>query len=443
MKCEVTFERTSEYAIQVEGYVMGLGESFEKAIVKVSGESIKSIYFEEDLKRILNQVSRQDSIYRKARTVAAVAKSFLLLLLQQVVIRKNSPEKVIKATDIYNKLNGSVSLLKVPANCRLQVHAAAESGDHYLLKEENIHRKEIGKKGRTSDLQPLVVTSIGRSGSTWFQHILSQHPKIKAFESHNYEALLARRILQDVAETGNRAPVNPNKCGKGFTELFKDGEMKRKYLEKSEGIVEERLRRAKKVISSYYKMAGAKKNTYDKLDGKNKAKYFTEKNMRPRHLIKGIYENPKEIFLVRDFRDVVASMILANKKWNTQYFGRSKVKGNKEMIYRRAKKARGWILEPYKNADQKMLVKYEHLVNNQIKTIKKVLDYLELGDDAMDVKKLINKSKKQQTKKEKEKHMTSESTESSIGKWKNVLSAELSNASHNAFEEFLRVFEYD
>ena len=162
--------------------------------------------------------------------------------------------------------------------------------------------------------QPLMVTSIGRSGSTWFQHLLSQHPAVAAFRAHSYEATPARELLLLAANSSASGPYTEAFFArKGFRSLLTGADagdaLEGMTAAVGEG-VREQAEAAVRGIDRFYDLA-------DRMDGRPPAAegethYFTEKNLQPEWLFWEVYPRAREIFLVRDFRDVICSSLAAN-----------------------------------------------------------------------------------------------------------------------------------
>jgi hypothetical protein len=171
--------------------------------------------------------------------------------------------------------------------------------------------------------------------------------------------------------------------------------------------------------------------------------YFAEKHfpdVYPR-LMRELYPNAREIFLVRDFRDMVASMIAYNARKGYDEFGRNKAGSDEAWLaylhqvflaLRNAWRDRG---EPGS------LVRYEDVVREPTTTLPRLLDLLGLDADPATVARLIAAAAPDAP--ELRGHGTADSPASSIGRWRRDLPPELRALTEETFSELLRDFGYE
>jgi hypothetical protein len=177
-------------------------------------------------------------------------------------------------------------------------------------------------------------------------------------------------------------------------------------------------------------------------DAEVQTRYFMEKNMRPQRLFQELCPGAREIFLVRDFRDVICSSLAFNAKRGFPAFGREDVKTDRQFVWHRAEMARPWILEPWRERfDTALLVKYEDLVRDQRACLRTILEYLELDASADTIDGMIQRGRNHQ--KTLEGHMTAKSPEQSVGRWVRDLDRNLQEECREAFDEFFNAFGYD
>jgi hypothetical protein len=171
-------------------------------------------------------------------------------------------------------------------------------------------------------------------------------------------------------------------------------------------------------------------------------RYIIEKNLRPQRLFQELCPGAREIFLVRDFRDVICSSLAFNAKRGFLAFGRDDVKSDRQFVWHRAEMARPWILEPWRErCDTALLVKYEELVRDQRSCLRAVLEYLELDASAGTIDGMIQRAHDRQEMLDG--HMTAQSPEGSLGRWVRQLDPNLQEECRKAFAEFFDAFGYD
>jgi hypothetical protein len=171
--------------------------------------------------------------------------------------------------------------------------------------------------------------------------------------------------------------------------------------------------------------------------------YFAEKHfpdVYPR-LMRELYPGARELFLVRDFRDMVASMQAYNARKRAGDFGRDKA-GSDE----------AWLVHLHQNflvlraawrdrGEPGSLVRYEDLVRVPEAALPPLLASLGLDAAPELVSRLIAAAAPDAP--ELHGHGTSASSEASIGRWRNNLSPELGAAVEVTFGDLLREFGYE
>lgn len=349
---------------------------------------------------------------------------------------------------LFSGFDATVPLLGLPESCTLRLQARLDDGAAVPLAELRIRRPALSSGGYAPRYRPLMVTSIGRSGSTWFQHVVSQHPWIAAYRAAGYEVTVAQQLARTAIGATAASPYTESFFAKkGFRELIQapaeaGAPPPVDDLVKIVGAgVEDLVEQALRSIDRFYALA-------DSLDGRDSAaddaspRYFTEKNLRPEWFFWEAYPAAREVFLVRDFRDVVVSSLAANAKWGKRFFGRGAVTSDREWISHRADMARPWILEPWRQRrDRAFLVRYEELILQPEQTLKGVLDYLELDSEPAVIRRMLESAASGQDRGSRERHMTAGDPVASIGRWKKDLAPELREACEEAFAEFFAAFE--
>ena len=161
----------------------------------------------------------------------------------------------------------------------------------------------------TPTMQPLMLTSLGRSGSTWLMRMLAEHPNILVHDRHPYEARVCSYWMHFVKVLGEPAglpaPVDFYEDASRLSQFpFSWTPARRVHPPEQAAVdrwyagshVEELASMAQNATESFYREYA--------LAGERRAvAYFAEKSAPAGHCawtIWQLYPRAKEIFLFRD-----------------------------------------------------------------------------------------------------------------------------------------------
>lgn len=149
--------------------------------------------------------------------------------------------------------------------------------------------------------------------------------------------------------------------------------------------------------------------------------YFAEKHLPDEvpGIIWELYPKAREIFLVRDFRDVLCSIRAFNTKRGNLGFGRDLAATEQEYIVNLGREARR-LLESWQNRKSRVcLVRYEDLVLRPMETLPTVLKYLGLELTTSLINEMVRKASLDTP--ELQRHRTSTDPRKSVGRWRTDL----------------------
>jgi hypothetical protein len=297
-------------------------------------------------------------------------------------------------------------------------------------------------------LTPVGVTCLGRSGSTWLMAMLASHPRIVAYRRFPYESSPAKywmQALKVLAEPSNIwQSAHPDSFQSslwwtGHNPYYDDriaGEpdhnrfFARDYVEGLATYFQESIDR-------WY-------STLARTQGQDDPVYFAEKHLWPNYipvLLRELYPKAKEIFLVRDFRDMALSILAFDRKRGFPGFGHAEGQTEEEYVTSFLKPAalsmaNGWRTR----GASSHLVRYEDLVTGPAETLAALLDYLELEHDPETLAAIINATSVATP--EVEGHRTSDDPHGSVGRWQRERDDAFRALCTEAFAEELAVFGY-
>ncbi len=310
-------------------------------------------------------------------------------------------------------------LLGLPTRSALRV--CIGSGNGAELGRIEIERPPLEVACRPI-LNPLMVTSVGRSGSTLLMQYLAQHPAVVVRDVYPMEATIARKIFTRLPEQSLNEACQPARASL-------DGE---RLSESMRRAGERALLEAAAAYTDIAEIQGRAPHTVH---------FYAEKNLSPEWLVWEMCPSAREIVLVRDPRDMICSSLAFNAKRGRIAFGRQDVDTDLEYVAHRASMARPWVIEPWSDRKERIhLVRYEDLVACPHDTLRGIFDYLGMDGSAAVVEQLVDAVTG--SSEILERHGTSGSALASVGRWRHDLTPELADACEREFVDYMSLFGY-
>jgi hypothetical protein len=396
------------YALKFAGWVVGRHSPVKAIEIVESGQTIRTVPV---------RISRPDVAQRHPRISAADRCGFW----------------------------GLAGTIGLPPEFALQVRAVFDNGGSAPLTEVRGKRARL-HTGFEPTIQPLMVTSLGRSGTTWLMKLLSECPQIVMYRHYPYEMRASRywmhmlKVLAEPAnhETSARADSfaenlnwtghNPN-----YTGAIADDPRLGQWL--GHTYPEQIGEFCQKCTEGFYRQAALAQNRSAPL-------YFAEKQL-PDHVPNitwELYPQAREIILVRDFRDTVCSMLSFNRKRGYAAFGRECTTTDEQFVREVGLRARRLAAAWHSRAATALMVRYEDLVAEPVLSLCRVLRYLMLDADAALAERMLEAESRDTS--EATRHRTSDGAVDSVGRWRKELGRELQSACDDAFRDVLPVFGY-
>ena len=306
-------------------------------------------------------------------------------------------------------------------------------------------------------IPPLVVTTLGRSGSTWLMQMLASHPQIVVFRRFPYESTPAKywlHALRVLAEPVNFVQsMQPDTFDEpwwvGNNPYHDDRVYEQDRLAAwfARSHIEAMADHTKRTIDDWY-------TTLANVQAQPDVSFFAEKHVWPTYLpdlIWELYPRTKEIFLVRDFRDMAHSILAFDKRRGYAGFGRPEGSSDEEYMRGELRRMvvdllRGWR----QRRDRAHLVRYEDLVLEPRETVTAMLGYLGLDSSPDRVGDVLAHGAEQvltlpgfsYEPSEVASHRTAPDLKATIGRWRAESDESFRALSDEVFGEALREFGY-
>lgn len=340
-----------------------------------------------------------------------------------------------------------LSVVGLEPETTLQIRAKLADGSRVRLGAVSLRHVPV-QSGFEPTLQPIMLTTMGRAGTTWTMRLLSEHPEIVVHRWHPYELRTARywwHMLKTLSEprdphhSGQADRFQTNKLFVGYNPFYPEpiGVTPGLIEWMGKDYVEDLARFCQRNAEEAYKRIAAGQ-------GQTNVKYMAEKHRADNlpWLVWELYPKAKEIFLVRDFRDVFSSMLAYNKKFGRRAFGPEHLKSDEEFAHFLRNStiknlSRSWP----KRQDRAHLIRYEDLIAKPQQVLQGIFEYLEIDASDPTIAGILERASADNP--ETRQHITSSNVSNSLGRWRTSLSPEMQEVANREFGDVLEQFGYE
>jgi hypothetical protein len=340
-----------------------------------------------------------------------------------------------------------VGVLGLTREFELRVGAVLEGeGDRVELGSIRARREPL-RTGYRPALRPLMVSCLGRTGTTLLMKMLASHPEIVVYRRYPYESSPAKywmHLLRVLSEPSNFVDSShPDSFLDdiweiGYNPFFDYGLALPEQADLYDWVARDYVRQlglfCQRSIDQWYEAVA-------RSQGQRRAVYFAEKHMWPGHvpnLTWELYPEGKELFLVRDFRDMVLSIIAFDRKRGFAGFRRPSGKSDEAYIREDLREAvLGFRASWEERKERAHLVRYEDMVLRPDETLTGLLEYLELDRSPSLVAGMHAAAAEGG-----DFHRTSPDVEASIGRWEREADDSFRDLCQEVFEDVLTEFGY-
>ncbi|MGL4316696.1 MAG: sulfotransferase family protein [Pseudomonas sp.] len=314
----------------------------------------------------------------------------------------------------------------------------------------SIHSEKQAELKASSTYQPLLLTALGRSGTTLTMQALSEHPQILTANFYPYELRQATywlsllKTLNDPADYHNSTTPtsferkasyighNPFRHPEFLQQLNDPMPFNHYYTtdlpNKLSRFVVDR-------INEFYDLIAAGEN-------KTNAVYFAEKVLpSPIQAISNdLFTAPKEVILTRDFRDIICSAQSFNNMRNGQCFSRAAASDSADWIGRTFKHGAANLANSWRSRSATALhVRYEDLIRSPFEQIHRIFEYLNIEHTPVLINSIVRNVFVSVSHPS---HVTAASPELSISRWERDLPDDLIEHCNTELADELKLFGY-
>jgi hypothetical protein len=339
-----------------------------------------------------------------------------------------------------------VGVLHLRPEFEVVLRLRLEEGTRLNLAQIRGRRQTLPGQAGTG-MQPLMVNTLGRTGSTWVVGLLSCHPQIVGYIPFRRDARVSTywmSVFQDLAQP------------RSYLQQFNPDDIERRHwwVGEPESMVrslpdpEMERRLGTDIIESLASMCrGRIDSFYDELarsQERKKARYFVEKyspsQLEPDLLLE-IYPGAREVILVRDFRDMLCSMLAFNAKRGYNAFGRDQVETDSEYVTSQIRPmAENLLSRLRRRSETAHVLRYEDLVMAPTPTLHSLLEYLDLDSSEAVIDEILSLSS--QASSLASDHKTKPDAEASVGRWQVDLPPDVAELADEVLGPLLAEFGY-
>jgi hypothetical protein len=335
--------------------------------------------------------------------------------------------------------NFSLNLLNLPAQATVILQFESTEGNFIAFAELDIQRPLLQPTWQCKR-HPILVNSLGRSGSSLLMRLLAQHPDIVIQSPHPFEGRLAKfyvnQLLQRYAEylagETNDPPDNLQAVNMHWLhhELSQHESLIEQYSQLDFNALGDFVLQA---IDRAYDLVDESEATHKPL-----SRYYAEKSGsgHTARLMMELYPEGQEIFLVRDFRDMYCSMLQFSQQRQTDDFGWQSEHADDYMdiVAERVEQLRV-SFESRKKIP--LVLRYEDLLTKPRDVLQQLLNDMDLTHHENTINNMVNAMNNPVNG-----HITSKSAYESIQRWKKELNRKQQSRINMIMQQSLSTFGY-
>jgi len=338
-----------------------------------------------------------------------------------------------------------VSVVGMTPDFELFVQAVLEGGVRVPMARLRGRHQSIPSLFRPS-IQPLLVTSLGRMGTTWVMRLLAEHPNIAALRLYPYETRPGRYWMQLLGAMVE--PAFPAQSASRLGILEEDwwsaqDPFQRASLGRYPALqqwfnaqfVEQTASLCQRSIEDCYQQIAVAQH--------QQPTYFAEKHIPDEApgIIWELYPHAREIFVVRDLRDMLCSIRAFNTKRGTLGFARNLFNSEEEYVQYVARVSHRLLSSWRTRKARACLVRYEDLLQAPETALQSMLAYLDLERGSSVIDGMLQRAMLDTP--ELQAHRTSSDALASIGRWRSDLDPATQQLCDTAFGDALAEFGYE
>jgi Sulfotransferase family len=336
-----------------------------------------------------------------------------------------------------------LNVLELPTEFELEAAAVTGAGARLPVAAVRGRREPLPGSGGEGP-QPLILTTLGRTGSMLLMRLLEAHPAVLVIRPHRYEQRVAGYWVEVLLALTNPSSYLRQLAPAGSLDQplwWLGDEGPGPPLDPRDGIQRWLGSDAAASIAKFCRERIDALYEHAARAAGERPRYFAEKHtIRSAALTAELYPAAREVFLVRDFRDMVASILAFNRKRGVRGFGEGVAGSVVDYVDRLGEWAEGLVQGFTRRGARAHVLRYEDLVLEPTTALRALLEYLEVDASEGAIARMLEALRTEMP--ELAQHRTSSDAGDSIGRWESALDDELKQACVRSFAGALEAFGY-
>jgi hypothetical protein len=339
--------------------------------------------------------------------------------------------------------SGAVGALRLRQRFQLLLRGELENGVTMPLATVNGRRSPL-ELAPAGGPRPLILTTLGRTGSTWCVWMLQSHPRIVAHSPFDNDARVGAywmSVLQTLSDpTSYLRQVYPGDVTSSDWWVSNEADIPSRLNDVAlngwlaDSRIYELALACRDRIGSFYEFTAEQQG--------KEASYFVEKHLPrqvPAELLRELYPGAAEVILARDLRDVFCSVLAFNRKRGYPAFGREQADSDDDYIDSVRRSGEALLTHMNSDSGPKHLIRYEDLIREPVATLEPLL--AQLGLDPAAAAEMVERATTSTGAMDH--HMTAASAAASIGRWRSDLDPELADRCDAILSPVVADFGYE
>ena len=338
------------------------------------------------------------------------------------------------------------STIGLPSAFEVFVRAVFADGSRETLATLRGERRSL-LPTEEAGVSPLIVSTYGRTGSTWLMRLFDQHPATLAYRPFEYEPRTVSYWLSVLgALSAPGSYMQPLATTFSSEHWWLGDASVPTELPRPDEAIEDQLARAgvedlailcRERIRSFYEAVAVAQS-------KPQPRYFVEK-VAPQpwvwRLLGELFPAARELILVRDFRDMACSILSYNEKMKVTSFGRERAASDDDFIDQLRVTADNLVAHRRRHEDSALVLRYEDLILDPRDTLTDLFAFLGINSSPEAVDSVLERASRETGAMSA--HRTASDPRASVGRWKDDMSPALQEKCAEVLDDVLEEFGYE